>query len=643
MQALTTKHQLCFTLTYMTHNRKIGATGLSILDIDTSSAPKNKKTVVEVTKWCTELPIADTGVAARKIFLLLEELSCSLLPAEERFAIMEILRTPNKIICTALKQHYIEQISPLTERKLTIANLRETLLTGMADNYKLILEDLHKTTTANSNNQNLLASTILRILYYLNIILICRYQLYSFPQTGIWQEVHLLYKYAKQRNLLELRVPYQFSYKTDASVLEAYTHIILLYATDPYQWRQREQQSLNKAIEMWSLYPTLHEYDQIPAKKPGLYIIDLDKDGPPSLSTFRTAPITKSCIAIDMDKGVQHLKVILERMTHNHLKAKIENPNDPEFSVTAPTIAKLIKIWSQQLSRATERLPTKAQIQIVFGLAAAHFYINDKKEFNPQPNNIRSSFTDNTIIPNKTINNTLNLSLYEVSEEEEEEETNIDKLDIPVTEEKKEIIEIQEAVVSKEQLYKIYDYTIEDINPHGFCIVIRDKSYPPFQAGEIVAFKNITAGQTTWGIGAVRWMRRKEADCFQLGVQILAPFAKAAGIQMLRGEKPASRLLRCLVLPENSEEKTLPMLITTAFPLYSNSIMLYIENLEPIRAVLANEIDASGMYYQYAYSTESGVDLIKQTKEDDDKNDASQNKSEEEKTHTKFDSIWGDL
>jgi hypothetical protein len=610
---------------------------------------KTKKTAAEVTKWCTELPIADTGVAAKKLFLMLEEICLSPLPAAERFTIMEILRDPNKVICTALKRHYIEQISPLTERKLIIANLRETLLTAMADNYKLILEDLHNKKSTDINDKTLIANTIVHILYYLNIILICRYQLYSYPPEGIWHEIHLLYKYAKQRNLLDLRVSHQFSYKADASILEAYTHIILLYATDPYQWRQREQHSLNKAIEMWSLYPTLYEYDQIPNKKPGLYIIDLDKDAPPELSSLMRSPATKSSIAIDMDKGVHHLKGILERMTHNYLQAKIENPSDPEFSVTAPTIAKLIKIWSQQLSRSTERFPVKAQINIVFGLAAAHFYINDKKEFNPQPSNIRSSFTDNTNpTTSKNISSTtaLNLSLYEVSEEEEEEEkveTTDDKLEIITTEEKKDPTELQDDKVNKEQLYKIYEYNIEDINPHGFCIVIRDKSYPPFQAGEIVAFKNITNQQSNWSIGAVRWLRRQAEDRFQLGVQIIAPFATAAGIQMLRGEKPASRLLRCLVLPENLEEKIRPMLITTAFPLYSNSVMLYIENMEPIKAILSDEIDASGMYYQYVYSTNSVVDISKQNI-NDDKNNTPQNKPpEEDKTNTQFDSIWGDL
>ena len=68
--------------------RKIGATGLSILEIKPSTPPLKKKTADEVRKWVAALPMADTGASAKKLFLMLSEISQTHMNAEERFAIM---------------------------------------------------------------------------------------------------------------------------------------------------------------------------------------------------------------------------------------------------------------------------------------------------------------------------------------------------------------------------------------------------------------------------------------------------------------------------------------------------------------------------------------------------------------------------
>ncbi len=632
----------------------VGATGLILPVINTSVPPKEKKTTAEVAKWCAALPLADTGVAAKKLFVAQEEILNTPLTAKERFDIMELLRSPNKIIGTALKRHYIEQRAPLTDHKLTIANLRQTLSTHMSDNYKLILEELHKSPLTTDVNKEFMATTICRILYYLNILLICRYQLYAFPPSNIWREIHLLYKYARDRNLLELHVPCQFSpNENKTSVLESYTRIIMLYATDPYQWRQREQHSLNKAIELWALYPTIYKFEQIPDKKAGIYIIDLDKDAPPTLYSFKNTTITPTCIALDLANCVNHLQEISDKMKAGQMQAKMEHSGDPEFIVTTPTISKLINIWSQNIARSAPRVPTQAQIKIAFGLATAHYYLNDEQEFNAHPTNIFTGIVTETNAPKQQTSATTNLPELEVSEEEETLEDLKEKLSFDEVKGKTEkpittVAEpepIVEEEISKEELYHMYFYNIENISPTGFCIVIRDKSYPPFQAGEVVVFKNTETTNAQWSIGAVRWLRRTKEDEFQIGIQIITEQAKPAGIQMLRGDKPATRLLRCIVLPPMQEPNTPPMLLTTALPQQSDYVMLYVGNTEPVKVSLTKEVDASGMYYQYEYSTALGeIDPLSQKRDDKDKDNPSGGAGpDEEKTNTEFDTIWSDL
>lgn len=622
----------------MTNSRKIGDTGLSVPVIKPSTPPKRKKTPAEVAKWCAALPMADTGAAAKKLFMALDEITNTEMTAEERLPILELLRAPNRYICTSLKRHYIEQKNPLTEQQLIIANLRETLICYMSDNYKLIFEALHQKGARSSDGKTMLATSLVRILYYMNVRLICRYQLYMYPPNNIWHEIHLIYKYAKENDLLKINVKCEFlPSETVTSVLEAYTRIILLYATDPYQWRQKEQYSMSKAIELRALHSRIYEYSKIPNTKAGVYVIDLDKDEPPTLSDFIRNPINESCIALDLSEEVKHLKVILDKMRNNHLKAKIENPNDPEFSVTAPTISKLINIWSQHIVRSSERLPVKAEVSVAFGISAAYYYINDETEFNPTPNNLHTSFDNNNSPESEYI---ANLPVFEVSDESDEETTESN------TTAEQPDGEGTIGAIDKE-LYKVYTYTTENISKDGFRTVVRDKTFPPLQAGEIIVFKNITDKATRWGIGAIRWMRRVSHEELYLGIEILSAYANAAGIQMLRGEKVSNRLVRCLVLPDNKDKNLPSRLITTSFPVDSNKVMLYLGNDEPIKATLTKEIDASGMYYLYEYSSEINVAVTKHDKNNDDNDSDTKKKKPNEdgdtKTNTEFDSIWGDL
>jgi hypothetical protein len=641
-------------------NHKIGTLGLSIPVINPSNVPKLKMTPAEVIKWRSALPMADTGTAAKKLYMALSDLNSTSLEPKDRFEIIELFRSTNRTICSTLKKHYIEQSEPLNAQKLTIATLRQTLISEMADNYKLILEGLYEKKNKSEEDQKMITTTICRILYYLDMVLLCRYQLYSAVPENIWKEVHLLYKYAKKNNTLNEQVACELSLNSTTSAIASYTRIILLSATDPYQWRQRDQYSIDKAIDLWAVYPTIYESSQIPAdKKTGIYIIDLEKDQPPVALSFKRDPITSSCIGLDLAKNVKHLKHLLLKIHNNELQAKIEHPGDHEFSVTIPTINKLIKIWSQQISRNTQRFPITAKIKVVFGLTAAHYYINHEQEFNSRPSHLMVTTVTR---PAGSFNRpTLDMPIFEIEDDEEldvpsrmamvakqNQENNPDKAatggETPVTTDDK----LPE--IDREHHYIVYDYNIENISPNGFCILIDDGTFPPFQAGEIMAFKNpLEDANAPWSIGTVRWIRSPGQGKFQIGIELVAPFAKAAGLQMLRDNQPVGLLLRCLVLPEAPDLNSPAMIITPTFPLRSNKVMLYLDNDEKgIRTTLTRELEATGSYHQYLYSTKENINIVDPKVEDAHKpaetvTEQSMSDIDEDQVSTEFDSIWKDL
>lgn len=634
----------------MTNNREPGSFGLIIPVINHSTAPQIKMTSKDVIKWRAALPMADTGAAAKKLYVALSELNKSLVDPKERFAIVELFRTTTETINTELRKHYTEQGSSLTPQKITIANLNQTLFSEMADNYKFIIEDLYtqKETSKLSKDENsILITSIARLIYYINSILLCRYQLYSSVPEMIWKELNLLYKYSLANNILTEKISCDLCiYSKTTTILTEYTKVILLSATDPYQWRQKEQYAINKALELWALYPSILTNSEISSKKIGIYIIDLEKDYAPVAFSFKRDPITNSCIAFDLSKVVRHLK---------NLQSKSQPSQNPEINLTPQIVDKLIKIWSQQLSRDTQRFPISADIKVAFGMAAAHYYISNEKEFNSRPEYIQvqeiKPATDAKPSP-------INLPIFEIDEEDKDEqlvevgEEPTDELtDNP--EHKPEPAPAPEPefqpLENKERSHIIFNYKIGDISPNGFCIVVEDGTYPPFPCGEIMVFKNpLDKNNTPWSIGTVRWIRSPRLGVFQIGIELVAPYGMAGGIQMLRDSQPVGLLLRCLIIPKAVDKKLPPMIITPALPLKTNKIMLYINNNNGIKTTLLKEFESSSSYYQYIYSTKENTrinepNLDHSTIHTEKKEEPKPKPPEDEETNTEFDSIWKDL
>lgn len=627
----------------MTKSRKIGALGLNIPVIKPSNGSKTTMTAAEVTKWRAALPMADIGLASKKLYIALSELNKTVLDPVNRFEIIELFRPTTKTIATALKKHYIEQAEPLTPQKLTIAALRQTLISEMADSYKIILEELNHKPNKTEQEKRIIVTTVCRILYYLNSFLLCRYQIYSSIPENVWHEVYILYRYGLTRNILDLEVRCELSLNHSTSILGAFTRIILLSATDPYQWRQKDQYSINKAIDLWSVFPTIYDYANMPEKNNGIFIIDLNSDHPPIPYNFKRDPVTPSCIALDVARNVKHLKLLLLKMHKHEMKLRIEHPGDPEFSVTIPTLVKLIQIWSQRITRNMQRFRISAKIKVAFGLRTAYYYINNQKEFDPRPRHL------NTPVNNRQAGAltrpSLELPIFEI--EDEFEELDIETKDSEISTESKDDATIIEAVVDIEQHYKLYEYELENISTNGFCIHINDGSFPPFRTGEIMIFKNSTEPQDApWSIGAVRWIKSPSSGVFQMGIELVAPFSKAAGIQMIRNEQPVGLLLRCLVLPDEPDTHAQSVLITPTLPLHSNRVILYLDHQEGIKTTLVKELESTSGYHKYVYSMKENINIGEHKADGDAPEQNTETPSpnnDDDKTNTEFDSIWKDL
>jgi hypothetical protein len=97
--------------------------------------------VVGITNWTKNLPMANTGEAARQLYQAIRELNQLHADPSLRFKLLEVMRPYIYSIGTLLAKHFLQTSISLNERQLKIANLSQSLQSHLATGYKIVVAD----------------------------------------------------------------------------------------------------------------------------------------------------------------------------------------------------------------------------------------------------------------------------------------------------------------------------------------------------------------------------------------------------------------------------------------------------------------------------------------------------------------------
>ena len=560
---------------------------------------ERKITVEAISRWRSRLPMGDTGTTSKKLFAILTEMNNCVLDTNIRFEILELLRPPLQMICQSLKKHYINQATPLNKQKLKVAQLSQTLQMEAAAGYKIIIEEI--CTNKNSDKKNL-PIAIFRAMHYLSMITLRRYQLYSPAPKETWLEINTLYKIAINENISRFKLDDLKTTNSPLCIENCYLHIIILAATNPYQWRQIEQELLFTASDKWIPLAEIRNLKDKDHDKPGIYIIDLDKDVAPNPLSLDKIPETNNCIIFDLYKITKRLQEIIHELQVDEMQARIKHDGEPEYSVPLTTVKRLEENWHNVIKRNYQRFDLASKIKGAFGLSAVHFYSNKLQEFNSNKG---------LELAKDKFNNGLE------SESQAGQNLALGTIDIEFdTEANSDDMQFNKSTLD----YPYHICTMVNVSPAGSCIRWEDKNlYPPMQAGEIVALKSELESNSLWSIGVIRWLKHDENKNLNIGIQTLAPHARAGGAQIIKGGEAIGYFLRCLILPEIESLGFKSTLITPILPFKEGKdINLYTEGGNHlIRASLTKEIHATGNFRQFEYSSDEKLIMSKEELENE--------------------------
>lgn len=576
----------------------------------------------QLEAWLAELPMADTGECARRIYNALREINRLEIPKRDRINVLTSIREPLFNVCQVLKRHYINQNLPLSPKNKKIAQLAIDLNLEAALSYKVIIEDTWTRALTLFNRKDTIKA-IHHAMYYLSNTLVASYQIYASPPPNTWVHIHQLYLYAEENGFADLHIKDHSGPVTiipESSIGGLYKKILLLSLISPYRLRQDIIERVYNALNEWSADCAIIEPNEIHDEQHSV-IIRLTSDVSPGFYSSNESVDKINTRAIDTSTLVHRLGeyMLAEHRHSNGTSKSAELPDD--------VIKLLTMTWGGRSKRLFSRKTTNNDVSITIGLSATHNLISDLFHQRPELEATGPcASADSSILG-------MDIAAEDFTPEEEPElsgRADFDKT-IPVfgissldnhTSDiwdpdfsSKSIgydynFKMWQNQTAQEKATKTDDHAYAPHNGNtvnesagGHCILgtidyIADA--PKVQIGELIGIKDSGKdNQTNISIGVIRRIRDSE-NGIELGIQKLAPCAQPVATSKYNVSKSNQRYVRSLILPEVKSLQQPITLITHDIHKLNDNLIIAKHGYR-LRVKLTKLVESSGVFSRFEF------------------------------------------
>jgi len=565
-----------------------------------------------IEQWIADLPKANVGETARRVFEILVTTNQLNYPPVQRYKFLEELRDSVQYVTEALRKHFVGVSFPLPEKSQKIAAVTREIYLEMSTGYKIALEDsLSKTLFF--MDKKLITFLCHRAITAMSRSLLTSYQTYAPYPVNLWLELHKLYQFAEVQKLLRISVrDDQHRYVEKSTIYTEYTRILLVALTSPYRLRHGEVGKVYDTLERWTMHTEILPLD---AKQPnkGHFGFNMAADRPPRSLVLATDNCDHAACRILNTEPLAH--IIRDEILNT---ADVSGTTLTSIDMQRPDLShdllrRLLIAWGVISKRNFPRNNRYESVQVTIGLSATHKVITDgrKSKRNDMRNHkggmediygtsakysssVIESVNDtkpdvwDMIYPNDT-------SRYERQKQAEQQK--LKKAPPPTP-------------PAEADPYTVETWSILNESASGYCLQCEDQSKAKIQVGELIGIRRSGDGHTwKWGIGVIRWMRLNEEQRLLLGIEMLTPDAAAIGI------KPAvndglNDYKRTLMLPELTAINQPPTLITGPVPYrVGNKLIINILG-KRVNVELTKLLQNTGLFAQFQFTINSDKDKV---------------------------------
>jgi len=450
-------------------------------DLTVETRPKQLK------EWLNDLPLTNLTDVCRTLDDEISALNQQKVVMEKRLKLLELYRSVIFKLLPAMEDQYVATRLPQPGKNRQMAEQARQLLMELANGYKIILLD-YQNARITLGKGKIAVAAAQRAMSALSRILMTCYQTYAPAPSGIWFEIHQIFRFAIEQDIANETIADE---ERESSVNLVYKQTLLLALSNPYHLSPGEVAFIQDYLAVFGGLAQLQAF--APTGNPiGLFLAQTHSDKPPK-------PLPQDLYEVDNRSDILLNTLELAHALHHHIEKLNsgelpKNMNLPDVAREAnhrDLLKRLLKSWSAAPKRVFNRAQNISSTQVCIGLPSLHHFLGGR-EFGESSD----------------------LSFVQP-------------------------IEDQRFISGK--------WLVINESAGGLALSGTFETLPQIRPGDVIGLK--ADGANEWNVGAVRWVKSGKADHLEIGTQLVAPKADPARIKPSIAS-PAETFQAALLLPE---------------------------------------------------------------------------------------------
>ncbi len=536
--------------------------------------------------WVAQLPRANLGESARRLYTALTETNRLDLPFQDRARFLDTLIAPVTEVVRGLRRHFVGVCSPLPEKNRKAAAVARHLYAELATGYGIAAEDLLRRSLVLVNGR-LLTRLLYRATAMWGRALLTDYETYRPCVPGTWSSIHRLFAFAESRRLHRAVTSDPLADGRRTTLADEYKRILLLALASPYCLRHGEAGQVHRVLEQWANRAILRRV-RTTGELDRHFGIDLGSDAPPRNLALAPGPLeparcrwldTRSVLELVRDHILEAGDAAVTTLTGLHLE---------DADLPHPLLRRLLAMWSAQPRRHFSRHQARTRVRVALGLSSAHHLISGtgRDPVSAAPAGGR---------------------FFEPARfQEDPAASGDDGGDVwdrvyPAPESLARALAPEEPppVPGDTPPPRTGVWQVVNESASGYCLE-SSQAEGPVQVGELVGLCRDEDGRDwRWSVGVVRWLKFSPDGMLRMGVEMLTPDAAAAGVRITAEPARGAGVQRTLILQGVKRPATL---VLPPVPFREGSrVTLHVLDREiPVR--LTRQLENTGLFAQFQFA-----------------------------------------
>lgn len=530
--------------------------------------------------WVEGLPIANVGESARQLYHAVIELNQLDATPALRMKLLGQLRPQLNFICEQLSQHFLGRSIVLTEKQRKVANLAQALQRHLATGYKIVVSQLAEASNPEKHKE-VNAKACHRAISSLGNTLLRSCQLYAPSPAGSWYEAHQIFSWALSLRITNIAIAdpvNRFHQRT--TVADAYKRLLLLGCCRPNQLRQKELGDVFNLFECWTGDTQLLQRGM----SESLFIISLNKDAPPTYRNLLKTPLSSNHLGFDSTDLAEGLARLAEASGRGQAETAPELP----IRISDALLMHLSQALGVLTKRSFRRVDSSGSLEVCVGMTAVHYFSAGQLSFNRFVDEQDSGPGENVFLGAAQRRNDPWASAFDAGHSE-----SMSSPDAPINFRGSG----GDMAGDSQRAYPLYEVSLENTSPGGYCINWDTEMPASLQTGEILGVRENE--DHPWSIALIRWIRQSGGRITQLGVELLGPGATPCALRLDNKSGGSSEFLRGLLLPELSAIGQPATLLTPRMPFQTSNRITLLRDGEQEAAQLSRRVSATSSISQF--------------------------------------------